>query len=228
MNRILITRIVVWPYLARMYRRYATSSSRKRQSNNARTARISSSEGLRIFDASRMDMEQRRQHRVCRLHTWVRSFIDHFHGKAESTGVAEQRANVVHVSVAQKDACRGILSSSKRGVAPTSKTIHHGPAGSHPPTHEDESHADAGLRPRGDRVPLSQLHSFVSAGFLVVQWMNESYSNFFTHDSTFSHNWVAPTVANGRNATQSHQEECSPIPRKSSVSVCMGQAPTRS
>ena len=141
-------------------------------------------------------MEQRRQHRVCRLHTWVRSFIDHFHGKAESTGVAEQRANVVHVSVAQKDACRGILSSSKRGVAPTSKTIHHGPAGSHPPTHEDESHADAGLRPRGDRVPLSQLHSFVSAGFLGVQWMNESYSNFFTHDSTFSHNWVAPTVAN--------------------------------
>ena len=88
MNRILITRIVVWPYLPRMYRRYATSSSRKRQSNNARTARISSSEGLRIFDASRMDMEQRRQHRVCRLHTWVRSFIDHFHGKAKSTGSA--------------------------------------------------------------------------------------------------------------------------------------------
>jgi hypothetical protein len=72
-----------------------------------------------------------------------------------------------------KKMCRR-MASSKRGVAPTSKTIHHGPAGSHPPTRttrtelEDDARADAGLRPRGDRVPLSQLHSLVSAWYLVV------------------------------------------------------------
>ena len=145
--------------------------------------------------------------------------------------MAKQRANMVHVSVAQKDACWGILSSSKRGVALTSKTIHHGPAESHPPTRmttselEDDARANAGLRPRGDRVPLGQLHSLVSAGYLVFQMDELVYR---THDSTLSRNWVAPTVANGRSVTQSHHEECSPIPKKSSIFVCMGQAPTRS